>query len=401
MEHEFYIHPSSCMAQTDNMEQAARKLDSCAVRLEAVKNQISQLGGSYGNVVASLDSLIREVNRDKKGMDNLRDTLIQCVNCYVETEKKIAGSMPEKGKIQHISNSFDYLFPEWMLKINDIRGKEWAVLLESFMLKGVFGDNVLKSVRKIMEGTYIVSQRVDGKLFLKLHQNGMTNAQISTWLKDNIGGNWDDYRSRNMKDFNFSVYDYIEGKYTRTGRYFDNLTDVELNQYLKNLEGSSFTKTLKSNFNLLDDFNYKGIKEMDHLSQAGKVIGTAGTVFTIGGDVVDNFYDPVTRTWSFSGNQAADCAWDIGVDLAAGAGSTAVGAAVGSLIVPPVGTVVGAGVGMAVDAVANNVKIWDVDGDGQKDSFVDAVKIGGHAAIDWVGDKAGDVCDWLGDVFSF
>lgn len=47
---------------------------------------------------------------------------------------------------------------------------------------------------------------------------------------------------------------------------------------------------------------------MDALSKTGKVLGTAGTVLTIGGDVVENFYDPATKLWSFSGNQAADCA---------------------------------------------------------------------------------------------
>lgn len=401
MEREFYIHPSACMVQAENMGQAARELDACAGRLEAVKNQISQLGGSYGNITACLDGLIQEIKQDKKGMDNLKDTLIDCVKCYVDTENKIAGSTFEIGKIEKINNSFDYLLAESLLDIKNIRGREWAVLLESIMMKGVFGEGVLKSVNEILKGTYIVSKRIDGNLFLKLHQNGMKNAEISAWLKQNLGGNWNDYLSRNMKDFKFSVYDYKSGKYTGKSKYFTDLTNTDLNRYLKSLEGSSFGNTLKSNFNMFGDFNYKGFKEMDGLSKTGKVVGTAGTVFTIGGDVVDNFYDPDTRSWSFSGNQVADCLWDVGVDLGASAGSTAIGAAVGSLIVPPVGTVVGAGVGMAVDAVANNVKLWDVDGDGNKDSLIDTVKIGGHAAIDWVEDTAGDVCDWLGDVFSF
>lgn len=121
-------------------------------------------------------------------MDNLKDTLIECVKCYVETENKIAGSTPVMGKIEKIDNSFDYLLAEDLLKINEIRGKEWAVFLESFMQKGVLGTSVLKGVREILDGTYIVSQRVNGKLFLKLHQNGMTNAEISAWLEKNIGG---------------------------------------------------------------------------------------------------------------------------------------------------------------------------------------------------------------------
>lgn len=202
-----------------------------------------------------------------------------------------------------------------------------------------------------------------------------------------------------MRNSGFDIYN--DSGFTRKLRYFDNVTDTELAKYIRNMTdqgGISFGKTFRNNFKLLDDFNYKDFGELGGLGKTGKVLGTVGTVLTIGGDVVDNFYSSDTGEWSFSGNQVADCACDIGIDLATGAGFAAAGAAVGSLIVPPVGTVVGAGVGIAIDVVANNVRLVDVDGDGNKDSLVDTVKIGVHYAVDKVEEGLNNLSDWASDV---
>lgn len=274
-------------------------------------------------------------------------------------------------------------------------------------MRGIFADHVLDDFMKILGGTFLTSYWKDGRLNFKLHHNNLTNRQAAEWLADNLGGNWSDYLSRNMKNAGFSVFDNSEGA-MRKLRYFDQVTDVELLKYIDDLKEwgkMPFGKTFAENFNMLDDFNYKQFKDMGTLGKAGKIMGTVGTLLTVGGDVVENFYDGDTGTWSYSHKQFKDCAVDIGVDLAVGAGSAATGAAVGSLIVPPVGTVVGAGVGMAVDYVANNVKLFDVDGDGKKESLVDSAKIGLQGvlddAIDWGENMGDDISGWLGRTFAF
>ena len=66
------------------------------------------------------------------------------------------------------------------------------------------------------------------------------------------------------------------------------------------------------------------------------MLGVAGDVLTIGTDFAENFYNPATSEWSFSGNQVAGFALDVAVDWGTSAGAAALGAGVGSFIVPPV-----------------------------------------------------------------
>ncbi|WP_217491585.1 hypothetical protein [Staphylococcus aureus] len=75
-------------------------------------------------------------------------------------------------------------------------------------------------------------------------------------------------------------------------------------------------------------------------------MGIAGTAMTVINNVNADFINAdgginSAQNW---GNFAVDT----GVDLASGAGAAAIGAAAGSLVAPPLGTVVGAGVGMLV-----------------------------------------------------
>ena len=67
---------------------------------------------------------------------------------------------------------------------------------------------------------------------------------------------------------------------------------------------------------------------------------------------------------------------DIGVDCLSGMGTAAAGAAVGSLFLPPLGTVVGAAVGIGLDYVIN--KDFDLDRDGESHSLIGATKDGLH-----------------------
>ena len=80
-----------------------------------------------------------------------------------------------------------------------------------------------------------------------------------------------------------------------------------------------------------------------------------------------------------------DTITDTGVDILAGATSSAAGAAVGSLFLPPLGTAVGAVAGIAVNELLN-FDFIDVNNDGEKDSIVDGTKMLFDSACDAVSD---------------
>lgn len=403
---DFEMYLSKCKSQKQSLDQCSKQLELYLKELKDIENSIRNLkGGGFSDIAKGLAIVITEIENEKKSLISFKEGLENIVYFYEQTESDIINLKIGKNVINKIA--------EGVISVSDFRSQDLVTILESLLTKGIFGNNVIDDIGKIMSGTYISSHWENGSFYIKLHCKDYTNSQVGEWLKEHLGGNWDDYKSRNMRNNGFDVYN--NSGFTRKLRYFDNVTDTELAKYIKNMtdQGAvTFGKTFRNNFKLLDDFNYKDFGELGKLGKTGKVLGTVGTVLTIGGDVVDNFYSPDTGEWSFSGNQAADCVCDIGIDLAAGAGSAAAGAAVGSLIVPPVGTVVGAGVGIAIDVAANNIRLVDVDGDGNKDSLVDSVKIGAHYAVDkaeegldnlsdWASDVGKDIGGWLETAFAF
>ena len=78
------------------------------------------------------------------------------------------------------------------------------------------------------------------------------------------------------------------------------------------------------------------------------------------------------------------------VDFTAGAGATAVGSAVGSLFLPPLGTVVGAGVGMGVNWIINGPKYGN-----PPKSFVGHSKHFVKQGINQAGKFIGNVWNWM------
>ena len=395
---EYMIKPNIIKANANEFSGIANEINKYASQLEAIASSGDLNNGSYGNLKAIIQSVRNELISEKKSIDCMREVLIESANNYLNTEKVIIGSNVQ---IQAISDAMSNGWDDIPFTITEGMDSPWYSIAE-YALENGLDEDFIKAIEQILSGTYITSKKINNVICFKLVQDGMTNKQISKWLSDNIGGSWDDYLARNMKDYNFGVYNKISEKKLKKSKLFEASIDNDLSEFTKilNLNKMEKLRNFKNNFTdeLFDNFNYKDFSGMSKLGKTAKVLGTVGTIFDIGSSVVDNFYDSYTGNWTFSANQAADCGWDVGVDLLAGAGSAAAGAAVGSLIVPPVGTVVGAVAGVAVD-VAINFDITDFDGDGEKDSLVDGMKIMGHSAIDVVGDLGSSVVSWLGRVF--
>jgi hypothetical protein len=121
------------------------------------------------------------------------------------------------------------------------------------------------------------------------------------------------------------------------------------------------------------DFNFKEWKGASKLTVAGIALGVSGTVLTVGNNAYGRFHDGV------QGNDVRDFAVDTSVDLGSATAPAGVGAALGSLALPPLGTVIGAGVGLAAN-FSMNVKFSFL---GDK-SVVDAAKDGIKKGLDWL-----------------
>lgn len=114
------------------------------------------------------------------------------------------------------------------------------------------------------------------------------------------------------------------------------------------------------------------------LSKGTKVVkslGIVGDLVTVGTDIADNIHKDENGKVDIK-TAVVGSAVDIGVDCLSGMGTAAAGAAVGSLFLPPLGTVVGAAVGIGLDYVIN--KDFDLDRDGESHSLIGATKDGLH-----------------------
>ncbi|GKU77588.1 hypothetical protein [Paenibacillus sp. L3-i20] len=164
-----------------------------------------------------------------------------------------------------------------------------------------------------------------------------------------------------------------------TGTKFNALDD-----YLSTLDQTKRSKmlsTFKQEIKLNTD--YKGWKDATKLTKVTKGLGIAGTAITAGMNIFDpklNAVQKVTHT---------------AVDVISGTAAMATGAAIGSLIVPPLGTIVGAGVGLAVNFAMN----YKIPLFGNK-SIVDLTKEGVDYVADAIVDKAKDVYDAVSDGFN-
>lgn len=144
----------------------------------------------------------------------------------------------------------------------------------------------------------------------------------------------------------------------------------ELNATVKNVckgkvkfAGETFVNTFKDSFK--DSFGHinpknaiKDIKEavssgeeISKFAKVGKVAGVVGDVMTVGQDAYEDLIkDDSTKPF---GQKLANFGVDTAVDIGTTAGSMATGAAIGSLVLPPLGTAVGAVAGVAINAAIN------------------------------------------------
>lgn len=184
--------------------------------------------------------------------------------------------------------------------------------------------------------------------------------------------------------YNNQAHDYYKknfGKFSRD--VFPELRDG-LDDYLGKGSLERAFKAFKDNINPLDDFRGWLSKDVSNLGKVAKLPGIIG----MGIDVWDNRNtirnaDGKVDFFGSSSEQQRKFVVDTSVDVMSGSAAMAAGAAAGSLIAPPIGTVVGAGVGVAFYA-GTNLKVF---GDHpNKKSVVDVAKDAANNVADQVAD---------------
>lgn len=157
--------------------------------------------------------------------------------------------------------------------------------------------------------------------------------------------------------------------------HYSRLEDGSINW--KELKNAGFEKAKGNIKDITGDF--KGWKDVTTFGEgSGKLLGAAGTVITVGSDARQDFNHVNWSDGSSIAGAAGNLVVDAGVDLGTGAGAAGVGAAVGSLILPPLGTVVGAGAGIMVNWALSDLK--DSGGKSVTDKVKDGMKGLGNRA---------------------
>ncbi|MDD3361677.1 MAG: T7SS effector LXG polymorphic toxin [Hespellia sp.] len=275
---------------------------------------------------------------------------------------------------------------EVVFETTEIDDKLLDELMKAFGNKALpLLENGLKeneSIELLKDGVRFHLNKVGNKTYLQLGgtiTSSMTRKELQLYLKNTLKEvDWSKYDVKQLtrNGLNIQSNNFKKINYDNLDSYLDAVRQGE------SAVGMATKAAFKGNINVFDDFSVAKFKQADTLAKGGRILGAFGTIMNVAENVQENLFED--GKLALTADNIQDTITDTGVDILAGAGSAAAGAAIGSLFLPPLGTAVGAVAGMAIDSVFN-MDLWDVDHDGEKDSLVDMAKIGVNQVCDWVG----------------
>ena len=242
------------------------------------------------------------------------------------------------------ANSASEEFDETIANI----AEESGLTVEEVMAYVLYGKKPISYTKKAQKILATAIKYQKGKAFLKGKEITVEKVYAGT-SRESTRVRW------NGKP----LYDQETDQLFKSGKDLKEASEIDISKtrYAWTAEGNiNFSEmgkagwsSFKSAINPLSDF--KGWKDASNVTKAGKVLGIAGTAMTVINNVNADFINAdgginSAQNW---GNFAVDT----GVDLASGAGAAAIGAAAGSIFLPPLGTVVGAGGGMVASWIMN------------------------------------------------
>lgn len=209
---------------------------------------------------------------------------------------------------------------------------------------------------KYKDGLRFEMYRKDGKIYFRAKGEKGSYKTNRDRLREQFGGSNKDWKKgyiNRMYNDGIPLYNKAVdgGGFIENRRRFSNTPFDDLNNHVNNLgEGKTTVayrtgkQTFVDNIKVWDDF--KGWKGATHLNNSGKALGILGTGLTLFDNYKEFQSDPSKdRLTNFTVNTA--------VDITTGAASMAAGAAIGSVFLPPLGTVVGAAAGIGINFLIN------------------------------------------------
>ena len=292
-------------------------------------------------------------------------------------DKTVVEHVEEKGK--NVTNAFKYA------KLGNLAGQAAPIAYVLAKMSAKDRNKYLRTgMQSMFKGDLIRHNNMSTLTnIFKVSKNDLlrlgkqTAKDPKNFLKHLQNGPFSDVRGKNAMK---KVFDNIHGldkykelKKLSPGKQAWSAAKTFGNEWLGN-KIKTTTKLIKNtNWKKPQTFVTESVKEVKNstkglntLGKLGKLAGPAG----VGLDIVSNFTE-------HKDNPQKAIVGSV-VDIGANSAAAATGAAVGSLIVPPIGTVVGAGVGIVGSALLN--KKW---GEPPK-SALDKTKDGVNKAINKV-----------------
>ncbi|MEY9952740.1 hypothetical protein [Leifsonia sp. EB34] len=232
--------------------------------------------------------------------------------------------------------------------VRDVEGRLQALHDFAARTAGLFGA-ALVNLAAATGDTVSLLEQLRGSLVLGSVGTGLGAGLTRQAILDQLAGNKITRGAGGrLKSGGTVLYKPANGRLYAGGADFNKATKTRIDHYQK------WVKAGASGFaaDVVDDF--KGWKGASKLTKVSKGLGLVGTAMSVGANANKYFGDgdATLDDWR-------DFAVETAVDIGSGAAAAGFGAAVGSLILPPLGTVVGAGLGIGANWFLNEFKFGD------------------------------------------
>lgn len=397
-------------SQVEEISGIASQINTLTDEVKTISNSVTYKIAASSRIREQFIQIITDMEANQTVIMKMSDILSQAIQVYEKTEglivdnyKKEEVSFAAKGQAGASEGNSDGQILDLFNQLFDINGNPNVGVLKTLLLS-IKDAKMWKALDLLSQGKYFRIVTKDGRRFIKLvGANNMTKQQVKEFMEAITGKEgWTKYDSKILRQKGIELYNnknanrtferlFKDGKYEALAKHLENF---QLSTGAK--MAKAFGNEFKDSMRFWDDFNPSKYSDLGKVSKFAKGLSAAGTALDIASDFSDDFFE--NGKFTMSGDNVKEFVVDTTVSVTANAGTTAAGAAIGSLFAPPIGTVVGAGAGAAIGFVTN-IDVHDFDGDGKKDSLIDGAKYGANCAVDYIGDKAGEVADGIGDFF--
>lgn len=391
------------------IQNATEQLSNVITSLSNAENELASLKNSLDAKIKTRSNADNRIGKICSDLDNLR-IKVKEIERFVETKSE---------RYFETENRLSKQASQLLLFYDHILAVDPFFMMALTGSGLAFGSGTLRPETLLRyNGLRFKTYKENGKIFIKLvgaNMQGGNSWQYNHYrdsLVNLLGGDNSDFKRRFLNRMinggGIPLYASRGGAIDSNLQRFERLANINqyVNDYDKNFlvrMGNSSWGTFKGGLKVWDDFS--GWKGVTNLSKGGKAFGAFGTVLGVGNNFFETFRDD--GNWNFNGVKVKEFAVNTTVDIGTGAAAMATGAAIGSFIAPPIGTVVGLGVGAAVN-FSINAKFGDppksiVDhtkdlANDVVDSTVNFVQDGIKAAGKTVGNLAKGAGDLVGSI---